>query len=704
MLSSLIAGMVLLQVQEPVKDYQLPIMSVQEFGDWLGAQGGDTVIVSPEVADRNLYVNVKQRTLTEVVGMVEKAIGLRVLRENGAVTLLPGASISEDANFQFFDHNVQEMAELNLTEAQIDSAIKKVSELYQGFRNRQAPFDSWREIGKLERFNPSRSLMAQLIRAIGVQSLRAIPDGDRIVYSTMPTRLQRAWPLQAQSSLDWFNRMCDAKNAALLSYVPPPVSDDGDEEWSEEQTLGSFSQYGGRAEPIKAMLLIVTPDFPYFTLELRYFDEDGSSVAMDFEYFQAAIEESLDDVYNPEGLELYGKLDGELKLTQDEQVDLQLVSKLYDNSEGEEIVGSAGKTEVRDLEYMSTIDTRNPLSGAVSRIYDYACEVTGNELVREVFDSGYWDSYEVITAQEAAGHCFGYEKEFLNQLVVAEPDIYTLAFREYAVPRKPLAQLARVILRTGSLDIDTLANAVDQLGDRKKVGRFVTTAISMSSPDDVDMSMGGDGGYFGLELYSKLSPSDRQLVKSANGLVLDYSRMNAGVRWLFDDEVRRSELMVGYNYEQFPDDANDEYYEMSDTWRGEQTVFLADPKNYPPKVRLRFTQDVVVSMRVQSKKSSYSYTVDADEVGYYLYYLEKAKKEGKAEVDLVTFAPTEKMVLATDLLFGALPVMGDSFVMMGHRLSDFGSIEKLPESIRIKVLKAYEEYKKANEDGGDGNR
>jgi hypothetical protein len=130
MISSLVASLVLALGQDARRDVRLPVMSVEEFGKWLGNETGELAIISPEVAERDIYVNVRQRTLAEVEEYVARAADLVYLRKNGSITILPAADKGDDRSFADFEKRVAELGRNELTDSQLRERLTDAVPLY----------------------------------------------------------------------------------------------------------------------------------------------------------------------------------------------------------------------------------------------------------------------------------------------------------------------------------------------------------------------------------------------------------------------------------------------------------------------------------------------------------------------------------------------------------------------------------------------
>lgn len=687
MLSSIVAGLVLLQAQDPVKDYKLPVMSVGEFGKWFGEQSGELVIVSPEVEDRDIYINVKQRRLDELVRFVETAAGLKILHENGAITFLPGRSDSEEIGFQFWEKNVSRLAEENIDTEKLTNGLKELKETLRLASQPNPPSDVYRKLQDGKGIDPAMAVLEETVRALGQEGFRSIPDNYRVVFSTKPTRLQRAWPSRADQQMRWLNDIADTKNRLVREIIPK--SDEMMEMWSAPM----IQEYGGVKNPIKDMMLVVRRTSIYYSVQLRLFDGKGVATY--------SIETFIGGMSDPDARginynELFADLEGEYRYSDEEKEEARRVRLLSNSDDNSQLFTKS------DLEFLANLDQAHPFAGLISRILDYGCEVTGNEVVKEVTGLNLWfGEADKISASGAARLLWlgNQDKEVRNSLVVNEPDPMNIFARTRALPRRVLAPLARKILSKGTLDIDTLADSILQLNDRKRVARLVQVALALSGQD------ASDGYYsqeqwdmFALEIYARLNRMQRQETRSERGLTLVLGQVSTPIQALFNDQLLKAEIETSSMAEEYEFDES----EMQDqsiiygSWKREQTVFLTEQSSWPARMTLKLDSLDGILSNYQYDGFSRREMADISGIGAALFWEDWNKQNGEGSGSSYTVSYSESSVtnLNLQLDFGEISGGMHVFSLLNSPVTSFVSFDKLPKELREKILAEKEKTKK----------
>jgi|GEM_PF-6592956 len=414
MVSSLVAGLVLVLGQDARRDVKLGVLSVEEFGKWVNSQTGELIIVSPEVAERDIYVNVRQRTLAELEEYVARAADLIFLRKNGSITILPASEKGDDRSLVDFEKKVAELGKNELTESQLRERLIEAVPLHNqinaqlsalekyGFPNKPEELSEEQKrlilsslAADIERFRtissevPKKIGLYDVLVGLGSDGLKQIKNGERVVFSTHPTSLQRPWPGDGEKQIEQINLEFEKRNQLVRGIAPKFLSNSGSE-------IGRiFSTFGGDENPAAAMHLVVQENDKGYFFELLLFDERGFNIT------------SMTSQLNIDGTETsdrdkYTDLKGILNLGESDCAQLELVEELYchPNNYFKEYQVSVSSDITQA--YLAQIDQIHPLSGAVSTIFDFACESTGNELVTEVIGFDGFSDYQTVSAEDGS--------------------------------------------------------------------------------------------------------------------------------------------------------------------------------------------------------------------------------------------------------------------------------------------------------------
>ncbi len=709
MVASLVLGLALAQA-EPVRDFKFPVMSVREFGDWLGKETGRLVIVGPEVGDRNVYINIKKRSLPELVKLVEQGVNFQVLDRNGALTFLPGKEVPAEQDFDHFEKNLERIVASSYSDEAMKKAMADLKELSKQIKP-DGDYDPklYQQLNKLGKFDPAFAVLHECLKTLGVRGITSLPMDDRVVFSTKTTRLQRAWPTDANRQKRWLNEAAIRKNQILGAG-----GGFSDEELTKLYFYSELmEEWGGVENPVSDFHLVVTRGMGSVSAELRCFNAEGRMVRTVSEYISTGEDDSrFEEVDYRDFENLYADMKGEFVLSESDSLELERMQKLYT------FWGDAGDVSRADLEYFATLDQVNPMKGVYSRILDYGCEVTGNEAVMEVAAPILWyggADTKKLKANEIARIFVSDElKEQRNTLII-KPERNRSVYGDYYVPTRSLAMVARTVLRDGVLTLDGLADAVKVLPNRKQVNQLVQSAVAISGQSS-DMGTGDGLGTAGLEIYAMLSSAQRRLVTSETGFVMRWGQMPAGVQALLELLIRQNELEVTIGRNDVnstagaqPVEEMDE--EMDEHWEGhpqmglEQTVFLAGQEGFPGEIRLKMDRQSGVVVKQSTSEYSYRQFMSPEALAYQEYYLEEAKRRGEMvggrDEWTYEYAAGNQQSLGLNLQFGKF-WCGEYRFSFLDRSVKFSGLEGLPQSVRDDIAKRKAEIRKMMEEGGGG--
>jgi hypothetical protein len=688
MISSLVAGLVLVLGQDEPKDVQLGVLSIQSFAEWVHQETGDLVIVSPEIAERDVYINVKQRRVDEVIGFVETAADLKVLHQNGAVTFLP-QDMKDKSDIKFWEKNVEKLSINDFSESGIEKGVTKLVELKVDSASANPKPTTWQELVAMNRYEPAMAILQQVLLSLGREGAANLPENERVVFSTQPTRFQRAWPTKVAQQLQWLNEVNKERNALIRQKF-------------EEKDLDVDLDVGGSDRPICAMMMVIRREGGYIRSELSVYDALGYRLDVKQADFWTG--------YDPEKsvsidfMSIYSELKGELELEPSMQKELKRSLGI-----------TSPNSQVRhfdreDLEYISTWDRQSPLAGAASKILDYGCEVTGNEVVKEIYELTAFSTKNLdrVTAQEAARTLWNFSSPDdikTNSLIVPEPEAITDLQRKRRIPRVAIARVAQHLLKVGSLDIDTLADGVLSVKDRALVGTYVRSAMQISGQSAGDNHYEpGQWDLFSLEVYARLPKAERALVKREAGLTLVSGRLPADIQEIFDDHLRHMDVeATGPTFDD--EDSPDKYYGK---WIDEQTVFLTLPEALPATLHLSFLSEKGILSNQVNDGMSFLRMCSAEELGEILFWMEQPMNAEDNAKLVSSYAVAASGKLTLEVQFGDWS--GGTHVLE-HLLTpvrDFVPFDKLPESVRKDVLADKAKFAKkigqSREIGGDSKK
>lgn len=715
MFTALVATFAIFQATETPRDIKLPVMPISQFGTWLSKETGRNVTVLPEVADRLVYVNLKKRTLSELLQYLDNAVGVGTLDRNGVITLTNSRQkVSEDRAYKFLNENLGKLSQSEYNEAKLEDAIKKVLEISKklGENGGDDTGKSWQEMEKLGRYDPGQQVLGEFAKALGSQAIRQLPLNERVVWSTSPTRLQRPWPGRAVTQIQQLNERLIAKNKLLEKLMP---NDD-------ENGYAFYNQisyaYGGVENPVAAMQGIIQRSEDAVVIHVYFYDAEGNHVNL--------VQQHVSGFYSEQRMEDYEKFSkaydsvkGEFALTEKDHYELERISKL---SFG---YGRSMKFDKSDLEWAATVDQVEPMSGVCSRIFDFACEMTGNETVREIIYPIYTDSKQKsIEASQAAMMLFLSfdvlpDEAPINKLIV-DPLEGMGSMMRYLPPRRATATAARKVLADGRLTLDAVADGVKFLSSSEQLPAFVTGIVKLSGQSAGEFYIEPHGWEaFILQAYAQLNAQQRRAVWTEQGFSFDANRAPQGIKRLFDETIVKTEVQLGSMGERFygggyymstAQDEEEEWPESvaNSSWNREQTVFMALQQAQPINIKLSAGNAKTFLVETSYDEWSQVSTMGLEQVASMIVFSEAAAKQGAPGYQKMGgIAPCEESSITLTLQFGQFPAHRSIFKFLADRPGAMGDISKLPEEDQKKVNALIEKYRKDYGDiqfGGSPNR
>lgn len=710
MFTALVASIVFMQATETPRDIRLPVMPISQFGTWLSKETGRQVIVLPEVADRLVYINVKKRTIPELLGFVKTAASVGTIDSNGVLTLVDVAAPLQNADaYKYLGENLQGMVRNDFSEQKIEEVIKQVKAIAAKM-GEDDDGSGWQQMSKLGRYDPGQMLLTEFVNSVGINTILQLPLDQRVVWSTAPSRLQRNWPGQASVQLNKLNDRLAIKNQVIEKL----------ESGQDENDFSYYNQvsmkYGGIESPVAGLQARITRSEDSLMIGLDLYDKDGNQVNSVQEYVSGAYPQDDPSIYEQYS-KAYADLKGEFPINDADRHELELIGKLTFG------YGQNKAFEKSDLEWCSTVDQVEPMGGVTSRIFDYACEQTGNEVVRQIFYPLNVDSKkESIKASDAAMSLFvafefGNTKFPVNSLVV-EPFKYTSMMNQYMPSRRATATAARKILADGKLTLDAVADGVKLLARPEQIPQFVSGIIKLSGQGSSDMYIPPYGWEtFILQVYANLNLQQRQAVWSEKGFSMDLVRAPQSVQRLYADTILKAEVRIGAR-------AGD-YYEMysleedqnsnkppdwpqnvaNNSWNREQTVFLAMAQSQP--ITIKLSAGTEQKYLIESKYSDWSYTRTSgiDQLASTIVFSEAAKKQGVDNYENVAgFAMCKESNIKLTLGFGQFPAHESILKFLAERPGPMGDMSKLPEEERKKLEEKVDKMRKQYGDIQFGER
>jgi hypothetical protein len=709
MISSLIAGLVVGLGQDIRKDYKLPVMPIRQFGEWLGKETGREVIVLPQVQDRLVYINVKNRTLPEVLGFVKEAIGVGVIDKNGVITLADTRVDSGGGRVK--RENIEKQMsswELgDVSSADLEAGMKRSLQLQQLQRKPGYNFSTkdYQESRTLESLEPTNRALRRIVVKMGIDALLKLPEKERVVFSTQPTRLQRAWIGDAAGEMKRITQGMQVRNDVLDQL--PKNGDSGTSYFYSYSRLAE--KKGGMDRPIVGMLLVVMRESYGFSVSLRAFDGKGTQIGRADDQI-TGIDQTVTMGFNDEFEKYFENDTREMVLSEADLVEAKRINLLMGYGQLQSEISRD------DLEWLSNVDVVEPYGGLVSRIFDFGSEIMNNEVVTEVTVApSFSKSKRVISAKDAVMPAIAYD--LLGGTLEIRKDSLIIGkgvpewYYETMIPRRSLAMIARHIRDKGVFTFDELADSVAELPQRNQMSQFIRQALTLSK-------QGGNNAYveplgwseFMLLAYASFTPAQRKAVFSEKGLRIGLNQLSKKSQDYFWETARHAEFNIGDGYfsdggaladltqmNLFPKDF------VANAWTLEQTHYMSLPSAQP--IILEFSSNSQTGLLVRNiyKQSdgedfNYDQFQDIEQYVRNLVVSEMAQQQGITgfgQSNGATRVTQNQMKL--QVYFGGFKPREEQLAMFKDPTQDMVDDSKLPEDVRkqIEELKAKyrEEYK-----------
>jgi hypothetical protein len=677
MIGTLATVLLLVSIQDAPKDYRLPVMPMWQFGEWLGKESGRDVVVLPEVQDRLVYVNVKQRTLKEVLGFVKEAVGVETLDRNDVLTLRPatdlggGNRITEvGAQKTLNSFRMTYGSEEELRQAIVEgSSIRKRIEAGD-FGDYAGDMESQKRI---EDFNPTHVALNQLARAIGAGKIAQMKRGERIVFSTHPTALQSPWPTLTSRFIGDLNTAMILRNRLVLEIDQKPVSG--------FDLLNSV--VGDSAHPVARALGDIWKAEFGIEINLRLFDAAGtriSNISRVIPFDDLAVDIGSESVFDG--------LTKNYRLTEQDQIEWRRLRLM------ERPVSGISEYQREDVEWLAQFDSVEPLSGFVSRLFDFAAQESGDEIVTEVCGPKiYEDTLTELSARDALRAVFHQSisspaKRVRNGLYLGSPlDKWA---RAEIVPRRALAFVAKRSLTNSDFTLNDLADGALLVPDRRQISLYVGSALRLLGLSDghVDAT-GSDLRDLMLMVYARLSERGRAEVFRSEGVLLNVDGENADIRKAF------WETLIGFATLGDPSLLDETLGTVLGRpvtdWDREPTVLLAMSATRPVRIWLsgEDVDGLIVGERSGGVGAGGQFIrrfQTVEEFGQDIVRNERLVRQyGVSRPQVVGVRASNRKTIRMQILCGVLSSDPVSLSMLRTPVLDLGSIDTLPTKMKTKL-------------------
>jgi len=619
MIGSIFAFMVVALGQDVKKDYRMPVMPISKFGQWLGKETGREVIVLPQVQDRLVYINVKNRTLPEVLGFLKDAVGVGVLDRNEVLTL---TDVESPVAVPMLD---KEQIQIQLDKAvnakadreQLKVNLKELASIEENLLRQQQNSEYSRLSAQrmnIIQSDPVTFAGVRLAEILGVDGLANLPQWERVVFSTNPTRMQRSWPGGVgRQILRETNQELKLKNELLVELgIQPNLTVN---QWPISRLL---HQDSGEI----TLLRVVARRTGYsIALKTEAFSDTGDLISSGELMLQGWSIRSKQASVNEAALtELTKDFEGE-KISLDPE-DIKLFERFY-RMQG---YSNYGTPDVEDLRWLSEVDVSEPLAGKPTELFDLVLDRLGREAVLQMSpDFRLKVGKSDVSLREVAHALLGRK----HARFISDPNAVLIRSsvgddENQWVPRRVEAEYARRYTENGKLTLGDLSDLFRQIPNREVGGQFLFRVLKVTGQEAENTSIDGFG-LQGLLLagFSSLNARSQDAIFSENGHSGSMSQMPLAIQNLYSSVVTCSSLnssgKIGRYFDEngkeqpiFPPDWPDNVGKLASNL--EQTVFLEWPVFNPPSLKIHAENANKLMVRSSLKGQSLgtkSYTIEA---------------------------------------------------------------------------------------------
>lgn len=357
-----------------------------------------------------------------------------------------------------------------------------------------------------QRKTPASRAIGKLFASLDPCKVAALATGERMVFSTSPTRLQLPMPGNAVSALAEFKRDEDAYAAAWNHGAARRKAEDGPEGHNFVRDNFAPRKLKGA---VKTAMLVVSQtgsgSWPHWNLELNLYGDRGQRLGEcsdEIFRWKNDLERTLAEHHDPKRKDVPADLS---------PTDLEICRHSHDwLMRGEHAPTSSLSPAA--LALVSDPDKHDPLSFSASKLLFALADSLGKDLVaqptEEMFDLAY-DLYSLNPAFMTAGKCVAALGLYGMEMTSGDGDWVTLVPDAPASNRKdranrPALTAAIKELKGGkSSEVDVVAAYLARqpdLTDTRASGAWVDAAIGRH----VSEFYWSGGGLFPLRFYTVL--------------------------------------------------------------------------------------------------------------------------------------------------------------------------------------------------------
>jgi hypothetical protein len=250
----------------------------------ISAQVKETWTVSPQIADLVMTVYVKDVSVEELRKRVADAAYGQWTKEGEQYRLIPDTARLEQLERDRYAYRVNRLKESQQATRQEIAKRTPYSEAYvkslvmqiANTKPRQTSKYSWTwdnntyaRMEQLKRSSPQGRVLDDILVSLNAEEIARIPDGERVVFSSHPTKMQLPLRLDVGAILKSFNREAGIWNRHLDLLTPRRP---------DEPNFAYELTQGVKKTPATMVVVSILSQSVDYYLEMRLADRDGMIV------------------------------------------------------------------------------------------------------------------------------------------------------------------------------------------------------------------------------------------------------------------------------------------------------------------------------------------------------------------------------------------------------------------------------------------
>lgn len=678
-------------------DFKYPILSVTALGQELSKHAGVTIQVTPELEATSVYVNVRDKSLREVLDLVARATTTEWVQANGVISIrrTPVQTAAERKRFTQFRleaarNQWQKNRPQQISAESMAKAMKEAADLAANM-GENWDYAKYAKLQQLDAYAPAQIIGQEVVEALGLETLVGLNQGERIVFSTQPTRLQRPLPARMQGVVARFNALREmAEQASKAANV-------SNEDMRYYSALLNRNNFDPDAPPRKVASIHVVLTSGEFEgmgsrVAVKGYDADGNVVEQS--NVDAGLQGFSSDAPNMDALKEFTDM---VTLPPDVAERSTLMNKLFQRK-----LDAADRAKLLPLLAEGRLMKNQP--SVLSAVLDYWVSKKG-DLVIEAPNVFFPAQEAVFDPKQVLAYLVDPRSLALEKVGDVTVGVAQTSLTRDSVwmDEGSLSLMAKAILAKGKLDFEDMADVAAQSKSDQMMVQMGMYA-SMLEGNTEGSPYTWQGG-MALRAYGLLSRAERKRVRET-GMTWNIGALPAKLRPVVEKELEKGEVYPGSSGWESDMDweaesesrSQDEYVSA---YEQEPTVFLTLAKAQPMvfSLSMKSSRRVLQNTLHQGQYSNVEWKLPK-QIGQQMAMNELAAKQGQdfGGNNPTTYAEVTKGELVAQFKFGKLPEAKLTYSYVQEEKYKFGPLTSLSKEVQATIQAA---YKKALEDYKD---